>query len=142
MQQIIIASHGYFASGIEDSIKFLIGARDNIEFISAYRDNIPDNNVLERRIEEILIKCKDKTVVMFTDIKGGSITNTAVSLLPKYKNLNIVSGSSLALVLEYIINSEDSEERDYKQVIEESIVQAQDNMIYINKLIEGGNEID
>ena len=54
MQKIIVASHGYFASGIEDSIKILIGERDNIDFISAYRDNIPDSKVLKENIKNIL----------------------------------------------------------------------------------------
>ena len=30
---------------------------------------------------------------MFTDIKGGSITNTAMELLPEYRNLNIKNSS-------------------------------------------------
>ena len=121
MQKIIVASHGYFASGIEDSIKILIGERDNIDFISAYKEN---------------------TVIMFTDIKGGSITNTAIELLPKYKNLNIISGSSLALVLEYILTSEDEEEEGYKEIIKNCIIEAKEGMVYINDLIAGGNEDD
>lgn len=49
MQKIIVASHGRFAKGIEDSIKILIGERKEVEFIAAYRDEIPDNKVLEEK---------------------------------------------------------------------------------------------
>lgn len=142
MQKIIVASHGYFASGIEDSIKILIGERNNIEFISAYRDSIPDSRVLKDKLRDILEKNKDNTVIMFTDIKGGSITNTAMELLPEYRNLNIISGSSLALILEYILSSEDEEELDYKELIKNCIIEAKEGMVYINELIEGGNEDD
>lgn len=142
MQKIIIASHGYFASGIEDSIKILIGERDNIEFISAYRDNIPDNRVLKDKLRDIMEKNKNNTIIMFTDIKGGSITNTAIELLPEYKNLNIISGSSLTLILEYILNSEDEEELSYKELIKNCIIEAKEGMVYINELIAGGNEDD
>lgn len=142
MQKIIVASHGYFASGIEDSIKILIGERDNIDFISAYRDNIPDSKVLKEKIKNILEKNKENTVIMFTDIKGGSITNTAIELLPKYKNLNIISGSSLALVLEYILTSEDEEEEGYKEIIKNCIIEAKEGMVYINDLIAVGDEDD
>ena len=142
MQKIIVASHGYFASGIEDSIKILIGERNNIEFISAYRDSIPDSRVLKDKLRDILEKNKDNTIIMFTDIKGGSITNTAMELLPEYRNLNIISGSSLALILEYIISSEDEEELDYKELIKNCIIEAKEGMVYINELIEGGNEDD
>ena len=142
MQKIIVASHGYFASGIEDSIKILIGERNNIEFISAYRDSIPDSRVLKDKLRDILEKNKDNTIIMFTDIKGGSITNTAMELLPEYRNLNIISGSSLALILEYILSSEDEEELDYKELIKNCIIEAKEGMVYINELIEGGNEDD
>lgn len=136
MQKIIVASHGYFASGIEDSIKILIGERNNIEFISAYRDSIPDSRVLKDKLRDILEKNKDNTIIMFTDIKGGSITNTAMELLPEYRNLNIISGSSLALILEYILSSEDEEELDYKELIKNCIIEAKEGMVYINELIE------
>ena len=142
MQKIIVVSHGYFASGIEDSIKILIGERNNIEFISAYRDSIPDSRVLKDKLRDILEKNKDNTIIMFTDIKGGSITNTAMELLPEYRNLNIISGSSLALILEYILSSEDEEELDYKELIKNCIIEAKEGMVYINELIEGGNEDD
>nr|WP_293994570.1 hypothetical protein [uncultured Fusobacterium sp.] len=142
MQKIIVASHGYFASGIEDSIKILIGERNNIEFISAYRDSIPDSRVLKDKLRDILEKNKDNTIIMFTDIKGGSMTNTAMELLPEYRNLNIISGSSLALILEYILSSEDEEELDYKELIKNCIIEAKEGMVYINELIEGGNEDD
>lgn len=142
MQKIIVASHGYFASGIEDSIKILIGERNNIEFISAYRDSIPDSRVLKDKLRDILEKNKDNTIIMFTDIKGGSITNTAMELLPEYRNLNIISGSSLALILEYILSSEDEEELDYKELIKNCIIEAKEGMVYINELIEGENEDD
>lgn len=142
LQKIIVASHGYFASGIEDSIKILIGERNNIEFISAYRDSIPDSRVLKDKLRDILEKNKDNTIIMFTDIKGGSITNTAMELLPEYRNLNIISGSSLALILEYILSSEDEEELDYKELIKNCIIEAKEGMVYINELIEGGNEDD
>ena len=136
MQKIIVASHGYFASGIEDSIKILIGERNNIEFISAYRDSIPDSRVLKDKLRDILEKNKDNTIIMFTDIKGGSITNTAMELLPEYRNLNIISGSSLALILEYILSSEDEEELDYKELIKNCIIEAKEGMVYINELFE------
>ena len=146
MQKIIVASHGRFAKGIEDSIKILIGERADIEFVAAYRDDIPDNKVLEERFRKILEENNGKEIIMFTDITGGSITNTALSLLPEYPALHIVSGSSLGLVLEYILNSEEEEDDaecpDYKKVIKQCIEEAKNGMVYINDMINGGNEDD
>ena len=65
-----------------------------------------------------------------------------MELLPEYRNLNIISGSSLALILEYILSSEDEEELDYKELIKNCIIEAKEGMVYINELIEGGNEDD
>ena len=118
MQKIIIASHGKFSKGIEDSIKILIGERKNIDFIAAYREEIPDNRVLNEVFERILFENKDNEVVMFTDITGGSITNTALSFVPRYPNLHVVSGSSLGLILEYILTSEEEERKRKNQIIE------------------------
>ncbi len=145
MQKIIVASHGNFSKGIEDSIKILIGEREDIEFIAAYRKEIPDNKVLEKRFKEILEGNKEKEIVMFTDITGGSITNTALNLLPKYPNLHIVSGSSLGLILEYILNSEEESEEenpDYKKVIKQCINEAKNGMMYINDMINKEEDDD
>ena len=146
MKKIIIASHGKFSKGIEDSIKILIGERKNIDFIAAYREEIPDNRVLNEVFERILFENKDNEVIMFTDITGGSITNTALSFVPKYPNLHIVSGSSLGLILEYILTSEEEEEEnekpDYRKIINQSIEEAKNGMVYINEMLNGGNEDD
>lgn len=83
---------------------------------------------------------------MFTDITGGSITNTALSFIPDHPNLHIISGSSLSLILEYILTSEEEEEEnknpDYKKIIKQSIEEAKTGMVYINEILNGGNEDD
>lgn len=146
MQKIIIASHGKFSKGIEDSIKILIGERAEVDFIAAYREEIPDNRVLTEVFRKILSENKLKEIIMFTDITGGSITNTALSFIPDHPNLHIISGSSLSLILEYILTSEEEEEEnknpDYKKIIKQSIEEAKTGMVYINEILNGGNEDD
>lgn len=143
MNKIIIASHGKFASGIEDAVKILVGERKDIDFISAYTTEIADGKLLKEKIINIADENSNKNIFILTDIIGGSITNTAVELMGVYNNIHVITGMNLGLVLEFINEIDDCNEKsDYKEIINQTITSARDGILYINRMVIGDDDDD
>ena len=130
MRRYIIASHGKFSYGIKNSLEMIIGERANIDYICAYVNG--NNESVDNKIKEMLKKVQDDDeVIVFTDILGGSITNLFLKYAKK-KNIHIIAGTNLPLVLEVVT----SEDLPIDVVIKNSINSAKESIVYLNKLIE------
>lgn len=131
MIQFIIATHGKFAEGIKDSVNLIIGEVDNLEVLSCYVEK--DFN-LKKEILKLLNKYSNKKVIVITDIFGGSVNNEFLNYISKFKNLHVISGLNLPLLLNLIENQKEYEE--IVDLIESSIKESNLSMRYCNKEIE------
>ena len=128
-RKFLIATHGTLASGVKSSLDIITGANDNLFLIQAY---LEENKSLEEEILAILEHVDDnEELIVFSDLLGGSVTNQILQygLRP---NVHIVSGFNLALVIEIVLADT---KIDIKQVIKESIENAKEQMVYVNKLL-------
>lgn len=120
MFQFIIATHGNFAKGIENTIEIILGKFENLETLSCYTVEGFDLNF---EIDRILKKYKEKEIIVVTDIFGGSVNNGFMERIPSNKNLNVISGLNLSLILELL-----GEQDDYVNA-RELIINAMSNSI-------------
>lgn len=137
MIQFIIATHGKFAEGIKTSIELIIGNIDNLEILNCY--TTPDFN-LKEEIKSILKKYSKKELIVLTDIFGGSVNNEFLESISNYKNLNVVSGVNLSLILTLIEKQDDY--YNIKELIRESIAECSNSLIYCNDELEKKIEED
>jgi fructoselysine and glucoselysine-specific PTS system IIA component len=74
--------------------------------------------------------------VLFTDLLGGSITNQILRHVGGDggvpPTIHIVAGFNLPLLIEILLADES---RPLKEVIEDAIAQAKDQLVYVNKLM-------
>lgn len=131
MIQFIIATHGKFALGIKDSINLIIGEVENLEILSCYIEK--DFN-LKKEILKLLNKYSNKKIIVITDIFGGSVNNEFLNYINEFKNLHVVSGLNLPLVLSLIENQNEYEE--IVDLIESSIEDSNFSIKYCNKEIQ------
>ena len=96
MYQFIIATHGLFAEGIKNSIEIILGKFENLSTLSCYTKS--DFN-LKSEIDNILKKYNDKKIIVITDIFGGSVNNLFMEEIPLNKNIHLITGLNLPLVL-------------------------------------------
>lgn len=94
----LIATHGKFASGLQNSLNILTGSGDNVQVIDAYvtdDDYTPD---VQQFIQEI---SEDSQGIVFTDLYGGSVNQKiAAEIMTSGKdNIILVSNSNLAIIL-------------------------------------------
>lgn len=137
MIQFIVATHGKFAEGIKTSIELIIGNIDNLEILNCY---MTQNFNLKEEVEFILKKYLKEELVVLTDIFGGSVNNEFLENISNYKNLNIVSGVNLPLILTLIEKQNDYD--NPKELIRESIEECSNSLIYCNDELEKKIEED
>ena len=94
----LIATHGKFASGLQNSLNILTGSGDNVQVIDAYvtdDDYTPD---VQQFIQEV---SEDSQGIVFTDLYGGSVNQKiAAEIMTSGKdNIILVSNSNLAIIL-------------------------------------------
>jgi mannose/fructose-specific phosphotransferase system component IIA len=102
----MVATHGRFASGIQDSVRIIAGdeVANSLEIIDAYIDSSDFTVKVKKFIEEMN---PEDEYIIFTDLYGGSVNTTILRSLEggKPENLYIVSGLNLGLLLETALSN-------------------------------------
>lgn len=114
MRKIVLASHGYLASGMKSTVEMIAGKQDNL---LAY-DGYVDNNYNVEEFFDILVNSGDE-VIIITDLLGGSVNNEALKYA-KCKNIYIIAGMNVSLVLNLVLKISNDIEKDINESIEES----------------------
>ncbi|MDB5287736.1 MAG: hypothetical protein JWR05_2685 [Mucilaginibacter sp.] len=129
IRRFIIATHGNFAGGIKSSLDIIIGSMEHVFLIQAYLD---ENISVEAEIKKILEQVNDQDeLVVFTDILGGSVTNQIIQHALK-SNVHIVAGFNLPLVIDVLLADINT---PLDEVINASLDNAKEQMVYVNKLL-------
>ena len=78
------------------------------------------------------IEAKMAELVLFTDMPGGSVNNTAVQMMVKYPHAHVISGANLIMLMEFCM----SEHPDTAQRLQDAVAAASGAMQYMNLLPE------
>lgn len=101
MTEILIASHGHFASGLKSSIDILTGMGNQIKTIDAYVDQTDYTDQIND-----FIKTAKRPAVIFTDLKGGSVNQKVVLKAATEKDIYVITQTNLAIVMAVLLDSE------------------------------------
>lgn len=131
--EILIITHGSFAEGIASALSIIVGEDEKVTTINAYLDEIP----VADKINDYLAT-RDNVLVL-TDMAGGSVNQAVMQHMNK-KNLKIVAGINLPLVLELVLKNKNSDisETDIHEFIEGSKQQ----IVYVNDMISSDSSDD
>lgn len=118
MTDILIASHGHFASGLKNSIDILTGMAKKIQVIDAY----VDKSDYTKQITDFIQNAK-RPAVIFTDLKGGSVNQKVVLKAAQEKDIFIVTQTNLAVVLAVFLDNEKLTKEHLQDLINQSQVE-------------------
>ncbi len=136
MRKFLITGHGTFSSGIKSSLDLIIGQTEHLYVIDAYVDG---NTSIENGIHSLFKNMEsDDEIIVFTDLMGGSITNQVLRYGLR-ENVHVVSGMNLPLLIEILLADS---ETPVEEVIENAIVNAREQVTYVNKIITKVNDHD
>jgi len=129
MRKFLIATHATFSAGAKSSLEMIIGSTENLFIIQAYVDG---NKDIEEEVKTITGQLSDEDeLIVFTDILGGSVTNQLLQQIIQ-PNVHVVSGFNLPLLIDIILGDAAT---PVAEVIEEAIINAKEQMVYVTKLI-------
>lgn len=134
MREVFIASHGQYAEGIISGLDLLIGNDHGVTPICAYCGDIGSTADLARRFTAIALEAarRGNELVLFTDMQGGSVNNTAVQVMVNYPHMHVVSGANLIMLMEFCM----SELAETAARIADAVKMATQAMQYMNTLPE------
>lgn len=102
--KIYIVSHGDLSKGILDSVEMITGKQKEINIFQLKPGKSPDS--IAGEIEKHIKNNHNKKFLIFTDLIGGSVHNSVLKLA-LYKNVNIVSGFNLGMIIDSILSLND-----------------------------------
>ncbi|MGY3702797.1 PTS mannnose transporter subunit IIA [Vagococcus martis] len=120
----LIATHGKFASGLQNSLNILTGSGDTVQVIDAY---VTDDDYTPNVQQFIQGVSEDSQGIVFTDLYGGSVNQKiAAEIMTSGKdNIMLVSNSNLAIILSVMFHENTGmlSKEDILAAIQESQVQ-------------------
>ncbi|MDO5089149.1 MAG: PTS galactosamine/N-acetylgalactosamine transporter subunit IIA [Leptotrichiaceae bacterium] len=103
MTGIILTGHGNIGTGIGSAVELVFGKPEKFQTIDFTEGTTPE--LLEKKLEKEIDNFQSETLIL-TDIAGGTPFKTASLLSMKKKNVKVVSGMNLPMVLEVICERE------------------------------------
>lgn len=134
MRELVIASHGRYAEGIVSGLNLLIGDDHGVTPVCAYCGEIGSTADLARHFERFAqgAASRGNELILFTDMQGGSVNNTAVQTMMQHAHIHVVSGANLIMLMEFCM----SEHTDTLLRLSEAIAAATQAMQHMNRLPE------
>lgn len=127
MRKFVFATHGVFAEGIKNSVEMILGKQEGLKCICAYTETGVSIGEQFKRIIQVLEP--DDELVILTDLFGGSVNNELYPYI-KDSRVHLVSGLNLALAIQVLIGSRDT---DIREIIRQAIDSSKEGIIYCNE---------
>lgn len=127
----LVITHGDMGIETVKSMELLMGPQENVTGLGLHPGESVDS--LRDQAYDVLAKNEDQydETVVLVDLFGGSPSNVSLSTLAKYRELKIVTGLSLPLLINLLNFSESDDDTD--KLINDSIDVAKDGMKLIDK---------
>lgn len=93
---IVILTHGLFGEELFRATEMIVGKQDKVEIISMQTGFAMSE--VAKRLEEVINMYGDDSVLVFTDMFGGSPSNVSMAYLSA-DSVEVVSGVSLPMLL-------------------------------------------
>jgi len=118
MIRLIVTGHGKFASGLINAVDFIVGKQENLIGIEF---NNQDLVTYSEQIENIIKDAykNDDSVVVLTDLIGGTPFRISSSISTKYNNVYVVAGVNIPMLLEAVFKRENYDIKSFVNYIVE-----------------------
>lgn len=96
----IVIGHGDFAETMLKTAEQIVGKQRLVEVISNVGMSC---NTLNATLEKTLGQNKTNETIVFVDLPGGSCTISCYNVLRNIKNLNVICGINLLILIEFFM---------------------------------------
>lgn len=129
---VVIASHGEYAAGIVSALKLLVDTNIEVVPLCAYCGGINNTtDVIDNLSEHARISLQgNREFVVFTDIFGGSVANSALMVMANYPHMHVVAGVTLVMMMEFFLS--DGENLSIQSRISLALEASREASVYIS----------
>ncbi|KRK09482.1 PTS sugar transporter subunit IIA [Ligilactobacillus pobuzihii] len=124
-------SHGEMAEGVVQSAKMIVGDVDYLDYVNAYVDEDID---VDRQIKRYLAENAGQTIIVCTDIFGGSVNNNWLRYMQQEKNIYLIAGLSLPLLIELVLGLDKQSNENINTIIERATENAKNSVKFCNEI--------
>ncbi len=113
----LIITHGSFGKELLKSVEMIMGEQEDANALGLSPGESVDE--LREKADSIIVENQnaDKDNIVFVDILGGSPSNVALYLLKKYKNIKLITGVNMLMLIEFFQSREFDELDDFIEKI-------------------------
>jgi mannose/fructose-specific phosphotransferase system component IIA len=110
-----ILAHSDIADAMAQGVQKILGPQDNLFTFSNKNESLP---VLSEKIQILIDANKNKSVICFSDLKGGSCWTLSKMVQKRNKKMIIISGINLPMLVTYFNNQSSM---DLSELIDKTI---------------------
>lgn len=96
----IIIGHGDFAANILKTVEGIVGKQRSVDVVS---NTGLSCTLLDDKLKDIIGQDSGNEAIIFVDLPGGSCTISCFNLLKENRNLNIICGINLPILIEFFM---------------------------------------
>ena len=101
LPESFIIAHGDLARVLLQTTEKIVGKQSNVNTFSNKTDSLP---VLAEKIKQRLDKINTVNVIFFIDLMGGSCWTLANLIRKQYKDIVIITGVNVPMLISYFTN--------------------------------------
>jgi mannose/fructose-specific phosphotransferase system component IIA len=128
---IIIITHGQLAEALKNVLFSIVGDKEKVVTLSVSSECGLD--LLCDRLERLVNELQTEYVLVFTDLLGGTPCNIVLRSCKKIKNMYIISGVNLYMLITAVNLREQQEIGDINMYIEKIIEEGKRNIVNVNE---------
>lgn len=135
-KRIIIATHGRLAEGYVSALKIIVGDIPNLSYVNCYLDSDFNlNQTIEKMMEDISFE--NETLIICTDMMGGSVNNGFIPYLKRYP-FQLITNINLAFLVDLVLSPETIDESLLIDKVSDSLVSVK----YVNSCLKDMDDTD
>lgn len=135
MIKVLIATHGDYASGALSAARIIVGEKEYVTCVDAYTKN---KNIQEALDTYFTTITNEDELIVLTDLFGGSV-NQALMPYTQQKNVYLITGFNLALLLE-ILMMQGASIDPFK--LREIVAGSKSQIMFVNEMIQENTKDD
>lgn len=123
MLGVILTAHASYATGVYSGVKLITGGSENVRVVDFTGDNLDDyDDKLKEAIDELLNKYD--SLIIATDLAGGTPFNRSVILTSDMENVEVLSGLNFQMAYELAFS-----ESNIDDTIDSAITSAKEGIL-------------
>lgn len=119
-KELILISHGKMAEGLKESCELIMGPQDHVHTVCLLPEEGPED--FEKKFNDTVADFDLNDVVVFCDLMGGTPCNVISRLIMGGKNIHLIAGMSLPMVIGWINAQMVGQDSDYVATAKQGVV--------------------